>query len=71
MSHCDCPHERPSERRRDPDSGRIWQLVHGAFRRWDGREVVVATQGWEHDGQVRRDLHIDADDWRRWAVVDG
>lgn len=57
-----------TERRRD-DEGRVWELLHGPFLRWDDTMVVQATLGWEQGGQVRCDLHISLADWQSWEVV--
>jgi hypothetical protein len=57
------------EWRRAPD-GRIWQLERGpAFKNHRDEPVVIASVGWEQDGQVKRDLHIAEADWLAWDLV--
>lgn len=57
-----------TECRRDAQ-GRVWELLHGPFLRFDDTMVVQATLGWEQGDQVRRDLHIPLEDWQSWEVV--
>lgn len=58
------------EWRRD-EQGKAWRRLGEPFVRWDGREVIVATEGADLHGNlvVQRNLHIPFLEWLSWEVI--